>query len=330
MFGRACGTGKRLILAFAPVLLIRPDLPAVVKHPELPALHLLVAFEAAARLMSFKHAAEEIAVTPSALSQRIERLEQHVGMPLFARGNRRIGLTAAGTAYLNEVRQVLAALASISRSTARRAPTTLTLTMNSIVAHELVIPNLPRLRDWDPDVELCVRSRLSMKTYIADDPAASSIDGGIRIGRGGWPHFESRLIGRLVSTPLCAPALSPSIRDWDDLHRHTLFSARTRCAETLESFRHPVSGAYPPRVTTFETLLEATRAVEAGMGVMSGVMPLMNWFVHRGRLAAAGDLARPMPESLWLVVPAERQGSERMGHVGDWLVDAFERLHALD
>ena len=138
-------------------------------QPPLPALHLLVAFEAAARLASFKQAADELAVTPSALSQRIARLEQAVGTVLFERGNRRIALTADGTAYLHEVRQALAALASVTRRTARPAPSTVTLAMNGIVAQELVIPHLPRLRDWDADVEVLVRSRVSMKTYFADD-----------------------------------------------------------------------------------------------------------------------------------------------------------------
>ena len=77
------------------------------QYPNLPALHLLVAFEAAARWMSFKRAAQELSVTPSALSQRIVRLEQTMDTTLFERGNRRIRLTAAGTAYLHEVRQAL-------------------------------------------------------------------------------------------------------------------------------------------------------------------------------------------------------------------------------
>jgi len=299
-----------------------------VKRPELPALHLLVAFESAARLTSFKRAADEVAVTPSALSQRIVRLEQSLGVALFERGNRRIALTSAGTAYLHEVRQALAALASVTRSTARAAPTTLTLAMNGIVAHELVIPNLPRLRDWDPDVEVVVRSRVSMKTYLSDEAAAAGIDGGVRIGSGTWPGFETRLIGQLSAVPLCAPALRPRLRDWDDLHRQTLYCARSRCAETLEAFRHPVTGAYPRQVVTFETLLEAARAVEAGMGVMSGVMPLMSGLVRRGRLAVASGPVRLTPESLWLLVPAGRPPSVRMGHVGDWLVDSFERLQA--
>ena len=298
------------------------------KRPDLPALHLLVAFESAARLASFKRAADEIAVTPSALSQRIVRLEQALGTPLFERGNRRITLTAAGTAYLHEVRQALAALASVARSTVRPAPTTVTLAMNGIVAHELVIPNLPRIRQWDPDVEVAVRSRISMKTYLSDEASATGIDGGMRIGTGTWPQFEARLIGQLSAVPLCAPALLPRMRDWDELHRHTLFCARSRCAETLETFRHPATGAYPRHVVTFETLLEAARAVEAGMGVMCGVMPLMNGLVRRGRLAVALGPVHPTQESLWLLVPSGRPASVRMSHVGDWLVDSFERLQA--
>lgn len=146
------------------------------ERPQLPALHLLVAFESAARLMSFKRAAEEISVTPSALSQRIVRLEQMLETTLFERGNRRIRLTTAGTVYLYEVRQALAALASVSSRTMRRAPAMVTLAMNGIVAHELVIPNLPRLHRWSQDLEISVRSRTSMKSFLAEDPSTSGID----------------------------------------------------------------------------------------------------------------------------------------------------------
>ncbi|GLS12849.1 transcriptional regulator GcvA [Hydrogenophaga electricum] len=278
--------------------------------------------------MSFKRAAEEISVTPSALSQRIVRLEQMLEMPLFERGNRRIGLTTAGITYQHEVRQALAALASVSSRAMQRAPTTLTLAMNSIVSHELVIPHLPLLQRWDPDLDICVRSRTSMKTFFAEDASDAGIDGGIRIGNGAWPQFESHLIGRLTAAPLCAPALLPQLRDWDDLHRHTLYCPRSRRAETLETFRHPATGAYPRQVVTFETLLEAARAVEAGMGVMSGMMPLMNGLVRRGRFTVAVGPVRPTAESLWLMVRADCRAPARMATVAEWLTDAFERLQA--
>ena len=152
-----------------------------------------------------------------------------------------------------------------------------------------------------------------------------SWSGWASFGGGAWPQFEPRLIGPLAAAPLCAPAMRPRLRDWDDLHRQTFYCARSRCAETLETFRHPQSGAYPRRVVTFETLMEAARAVEEGLGVMSGVMPLMSGLVRRGRLAMAGP-ARPTTESLWLLVPSGRPVSQRIVRVGDWLVDSFERL----
>lgn len=296
------------------------------KGPRLPALHLLVAFEAAARLLSFKRAADEIGVTPSALSQRIGGLEKMLGAPLFERANRRIALTATGTAYLMEVRQALTALASVSRGTRGTQPATVTLAMNVIVAHELVVPNLPRFGDWAPGVGIDVRARISMKSYLAGEHEGEGIDAGVRIGVGSWPGFVQRLIGPLTSVPLCAPDLAPRIHDWDDVHRHTLYCPRTRRAESLETFRHPASGCYPKSVVTFETLLEAMRAVEAGMGVMSGMMPLMNGYVLRGRLAVAAGPERPTPDSLWLLTPSHRPVSGRLERVGDWLVDSFARL----
>ena len=75
-----------------------------------PPLHLLIAFEAAARLGSFARAAEELSVTPSAVSHRIKNLEELWGEDLFVRANAALRLTAAGTRYLRNVQDALKAL----------------------------------------------------------------------------------------------------------------------------------------------------------------------------------------------------------------------------
>src|SRR3546814_7605958 len=77
----------------------------------LPPLNTLRAFEAAGRLLSFKDAAEELHVTPSAISHGIQSLEDWLGVSLFTRGKRGLSLTAAGLDYLPAVREALTLLA---------------------------------------------------------------------------------------------------------------------------------------------------------------------------------------------------------------------------
>ena len=80
-----------------------------------PPLHLLIAFEAAARLGSFARAAEELSVTPSAVSHRIKNLEELWGEDLFVRANAALRLTAAGTRYLRNVQDALKSLNELAR-----------------------------------------------------------------------------------------------------------------------------------------------------------------------------------------------------------------------
>lgn len=292
----------------------------------LPGLHLLCAFEAAARLKSFKLAAEELTVTPSAVSQRIHKLEDLLGVTLFTRLNRAVVLTPTGTAYLREIGPVIANITDATERFVVPSGTVVVLAMNSIVAQEMVIPNLARFRDWEAGAEINIRTRPSMKTFLADVPAAEKIDAGIRLGTGPWPGFDHRVIGEFSLLPLCSPALAEQIRDWDDLHRQTLYCARSRRNETLEAMKHPVTGRFPKSVATFETQVEAVCAVETGLGVMCGMMPIMNNLVRQGRLSIAIEPEYPSSEMIAFLVPADHQTPDRLIRVGDWIVDCYRRL----
>jgi DNA-binding transcriptional LysR family regulator len=298
-------------------------------RPHLPALHLLSAFEAAARLKSFKAAAEELSITPSAVSQRIRKLENLLGTALFNRLNRAVALTLAGVAYLCEIRAAITAITNATERFVVAPGRVITLAMNSIVAHEMVIPQLARFSHWVQDAEVNIRTRPSMKTFRPEGPDRGAADAGIRICTGRWPGFEQRTIGALSLLPLCSRDLAPQICDWDDLQRQTLFCARSRREETLEAMRHPVTGQYHQFVVSFETLVEAVRAAEEGPGVMCGMMPIMANIVKKGRLAIAIDDERPAPEVLVFQVPSDHPDPERLGRVGDWIADCYHRLPAL-
>lgn len=87
-------------------------------HRRLPPLPAIRAFEAAARHMSFRAAAEELCVTPSAVSHQIRALEDHIGRGLFSRGGNRIALTETGRAYRAELSPILDALDALTRRVA--------------------------------------------------------------------------------------------------------------------------------------------------------------------------------------------------------------------
>ncbi len=125
----------------------------------LPPLSTLRLFEAAGRLQSFKLAAVELAVTPSAISKGVQSLEEWLGVSLFVRGTKRLTLTEAGEAYLPSIRQALAILAAASeRVPGRPARRSLALQRRAAPSEAACC-----CRDW-PASAGCTRTSASPST----------------------------------------------------------------------------------------------------------------------------------------------------------------------
>ena len=191
----------------------------------LPSLTLLRTFEAAARHQSFRKAAEELHITPSAVSQQVKALEEHLGVALFVRHPRRVRLTADGERLMpgltRGLDQVVGAVAEL-----RAPPPTGTLTLNTAVSFALhwLLPRMPRFRARLPGLAL---------TVVADDRLsdlrAGDGDAAIRFGTGRYPGLRSDLIMPDMVYPACSPALladADLFRDPRALSRVTLVHDR--------------------------------------------------------------------------------------------------------
>ena len=118
----------------------------------LPPLNALRAFEAAARHLNFSRAADELSVTPGAVSQAVQTLERRIGLPLLHRTTRHVALTEAGERFLAEVRPAAEAIAGSLEALANlsaRPSGTLRLLIHHIAAREVLAPLLPFLRQHD-------------------------------------------------------------------------------------------------------------------------------------------------------------------------------------
>lgn len=121
----------------------------------LPSLEALRAFEAAARLGSFERAAEEVAVTASAIGKRVAALEDLVGQPLFQRSPKALQLTAAGREYLQQVAPVLGLLAAMPQHRRSSAPAQrLRLSSPPTFARQVLVPRLAQFTQEHPGIEL--------------------------------------------------------------------------------------------------------------------------------------------------------------------------------
>ncbi|SDY95356.1 LysR family transcriptional regulator, glycine cleavage system transcriptional activator [Lysobacter sp. yr284] len=170
----------------------------------LPGTRALRTFEAAARHLNFTRAAEEVGLTPAAVSHQIKDIEQQLGVTLFVRNSRSIALTAAG-AELH--RAAIEALATLQRALGRarrldRDDRSLRLSLSARVASNWLLPRLPRFKAAHPQWALSFDISDELRDFDAD-----GIDLAIRFGRGGDAGLRSERLFGLNIVAVCSPAL---------------------------------------------------------------------------------------------------------------------------
>jgi len=182
----------------------------------LPPLQSLRAFEAAAAHRSFLRAAQELSVTPSAISHQVRALEEALGQPLFRRLTRQLALTPTGARLFDDLHQGFDMLeAGIARLRRPAATQAITLTTNTAFAARWVIPRMAAFRAACPGIEL----RLHASDAVVD-LARGGADIAVRMGTGSWPGLATRALMPERYAPLCSPMLG--LKRLDDLPRHRL------------------------------------------------------------------------------------------------------------
>jgi LysR family transcriptional regulator, glycine cleavage system transcriptional activator len=166
--------------------------------PRIPPIHCLLSFEALARLRSVTLAADELNVTPSAVSHRMRQLESQLGVKLFARSD--FELSADGAAYLGQVRQGLQALAKVPGQAPQAQQARLRLAVTPTFSRQVLLPRLALFRHAYPEVELVLQVAIPML-----DVKAEEADIEVRYGPGPYAGVEQvRILGDEVC-PVCSP-----------------------------------------------------------------------------------------------------------------------------
>jgi LysR family glycine cleavage system transcriptional activator len=192
--------------------------PVAKTRAGLPPLGALLAFRAASHHGSFVGGAQELGVTPSAISHHIQRLEDFLGVKLFARDAGRTVLTSAGSLYAREVEHAFGVLSNATSLVAPRAQHgQLLIASSPSFAAKWLQPRLAGFLEANPEVQL----RLSTLGY-RDDVEADRFDIAIAYGR---PAASRKSVEPLITErvrPLCSPALAAKIRAPQDLAQATL------------------------------------------------------------------------------------------------------------
>lgn len=184
----------------------------------LPPLGALRTFEVVARHLSLARAADELCVTPAAVSHQIRTLEEHLGVPLFRRSGRNIFLTDAGQACLPGIRDGFECLTSaVNQIDSFGQAGILTVSVAPSFAVKWLVPRLDRFQDQHPGIDLRVSASNQLADFATDD-----VDLAIRYGSGRYPGLTvERLLPEAVF-PVCSPELLQQIKNPADLQAQML------------------------------------------------------------------------------------------------------------
>ncbi|WP_165191689.1 LysR substrate-binding domain-containing protein [Caulobacter soli] len=191
---------------------------------DLPPLGALRAFEAAARLASFKRAAAELLVTPTAISHQVRQLEEHLGGRLLDRSPRRVALTLQGQILYEAAASSFAEIdRAVGRLRRSNAGAILTLSATPAFLSQWLVPRLTELQTRFPKLEL----RLQASDQIVE-LRPGGVDLAIRYGKGPFPGAATTALCQDAFAPVCSPSLR--LRTVEDLTRARLIHIDGRVA----------------------------------------------------------------------------------------------------
>jgi len=286
---------------------------------KIPSTAALAVFEAAARHQSYTKAAEELAVTQSAVCRQIAALEAFLGVRLFQRSRRGVALTEAGTGYSRQVRSRLDeverdALELMSRGAEGG---TLELGVVPTFATRWLLPRLPDYVRRHPGMQVNLTART--RPFLFDE---TPFDAAIHAGTGPWPGTESVFLLPESLVAVCSPAVADGRRRFGaaDWRRATLLQQGTRPYAWREWFgvqglaiEADLAG---PRLELFSMLAEAATR---GMGVALVPPFLIEDELARGLLVTVSPAPLPSGRGYRLIYPEHKADRAALHEFADWL-----------
>ena len=287
--------------------------PAISAAKRIPPIQCLLTFEALARLRSVTQAAEELFVTPSAVSHRVKQLEQILGTKLFGRAD--FSLTTEGIEYLAHVREGLTTLQkfpAIAGQSAAPGKRKLRVAVTPTFARAILIPRLPRFTEAYPEIDLTLQVSIPLLDVVAEDA-----DLMIRFGSGRYADVEHVGLVRDEVTPMASPAFvreqgpfeTPQDLEGQALLRSPLEPWRTWFAAQQLDWPEPTEGSQ------FNDVGLMCDAAAAGMGIALVRLKLGTLWLDNGSLIRLFPQTVPSPHAHYLCW--------RTGTMERWECNAF-------
>ena len=307
----------------------------------LPPLASFRVFEAAARHLSFKKAAEELSVTPAAVSQQIKKLESYLGAPLFVRAAPKLHLTEEGAAMLPKVSEGLDLFAQAVESTQQNKQEGVSRALNVIsppsFAARWLVPRLARFSAAVPDLAIRISSNPenidSPQTALAlsralIDPRDQTSEVAIRFGTGLYPGYQVDKLLTPDYVVVCSPGLLAGevpLRTPQDLGNHILIHDESilmvdKRPDWNEWLRLAgVSKLDTERGPRFSNSVLVIEAVLEGQGIGLVLKPQVQADIACGRLVMPFPVHMPSAYSYFLVTPKAIVGKASVLAFQAWL-----------
>jgi len=288
-------------------------------YRSLPPMQALRAFEAAAQLLSFKHAATQLHRTPSAISHQIRGLEEDLGTALFHRDPGGLRLTDAGRQYLAAVHESLGGLAeATTRLQREHGEGPLSISLFPSFAVRWLIPRLNDFRERQPAIEIELVSSVRQADFDS-----GAIDAAIRFGDGDWSGLRADPLMFEDRFPVCSPGLAAGPRPLAsaaDLGHVVLLHNGAHPGEWSSWLEEAgVDGVDAQRGPVFDASNEVLAAAANGMGVALGRTPLVESDLEAGRLVAPLETRVRSRGRYWLVAPEATAGRASLSAFRHWL-----------
>ncbi|OZG72712.1 hypothetical protein BTA51_14395 [Hahella sp. CCB-MM4] len=290
---------------------------------KIPSMSALRAFEAAARLLSFKDAADELCVTPAAVSHQIQKLEEELQTPLFRRFNRRVALTDSGAKYLGRLGLAFDDIEDATRDLVQRGDGELiSLAVPPMLLRSWLIPRLASFYDTNPQLKLRLVDTLKFLDFDKDH-----IDAAVRYGFGGWEGVHSEFLFHEDMCPVCSPDLlagGKALNGPEDLAQFRLIYTERRLVQWDNYLAGGGYGHIKARGQLwFLNSIHTFQAALDGLGVALVNRMFAAEYLRKGDLVIPFELPREPGHQpgYYFVTSMQNQLSQKVEVLRDWIIE---------
>lgn len=297
-------------------------------HP-IPGTRALKVFDAAVRHLNFSRAAEEVGLTPAAVSHQIKEIEEQLGLVLFTRTSRAIRVTEAGHMLHEAAAKALDLLdgAVMRARKLSRGVAQLKLTLDAVFATKWMLPRVDAFRARRPEIDLRFDISFDVRDFERDD-----VDVAVRFGAGRYPGLCADMLFDNLVIPVCSPQLlegGPPLHEPRDLLHHTLADIEwTGSGVTWPNWRMWMAAAGVKdfddgRVLSFNNSAHAIQAAVDGNVVALADFAMVANDLSAGRLVRPLSLGIKMPHDYgyYLVYPERAADDPKVRAFREWVLE---------